>query len=108
MPDMQGAYEEIKDKDVNIVGFIEDGASAKDTAKKILSQQKVTYTNIIPDEKLYDDLISLVGSFPTSILVNDKGEIEKVIYPGDGKEVVRLGVLKKQQILDIFNEKLKK
>ncbi|GAA0735166.1 hypothetical protein [Clostridium oceanicum] len=105
---MQAAYSEIKDKDFNIVGIVEDGKDNEDGVNKILSEKKVTYTNIIPDDKFYDDFVSLVGAFPTSILVNDKGEILKAKLPGKDVKQKRLSILTKQEILDIFKENSKK
>lgn len=104
LPNMQDAYDEIKDTDVNIIGIVEDGKNNEPTVKKILSTKNVSYTNIIADDQLYDDLVCLVGAFPTSILVNDKGEILKVKLPDKNDEIVKMSSLSKDQILDILNK----
>ncbi|MFD3157840.1 hypothetical protein ACFIJ5_13370 [Haloimpatiens sp. FM7330] len=107
LPNMQGAYNEIKNEDVNIIGIVEDGKDNEKSVKKILKENNITYTNIIPDEKLWDDLVSLVGAFPTSILVNDKGEILKVKLKNNAESIIEIPVLKKEEILDIFNKNRK-
>ncbi|GAA0735174.1 hypothetical protein [Clostridium oceanicum] len=104
---MQGAYNEIKDKDFNIVGIVEDGYDNEESVNNILSQKKVTYTNIIPNEKFYNEFVSLMGDFGGAILVNDKGEILKAKLPGKDEKQTILPVLSKQEILDIFKENSK-
>lgn len=70
---MQAIYQEMQAKDVNVVGIVM--GSEKD-ALEIVNQQGVEYTNIVPDQKFNDDFTRFIQAFPTTFLVNDKGEIQ--------------------------------
>lgn len=79
LPALQKISEEYKDKKVALVGIVYDGqeSGATDVAKKILSEKKVKYRNVIVDTK--SDLIAYMGhnivGVPTTLVVNKKGEI---------------------------------
>ncbi|WMM23399.1 TlpA disulfide reductase family protein [Tissierella sp. MB52-C2] len=82
LPDLGKLYEEVKDKGVNVVGVVEDGMKNEEAVKEILNKTNVTFTNIVPDEKFYDDFMSLCGSFPTSLLVGSNGDVVGEIISG--------------------------
>lgn len=82
LPYLQKLSETMKKKNVNVIGIVEDGKNNVKGVEDILKQKKVKYTNIIPSDKLYDDLISLISAYPTSIIVNDKGKIVSEIISG--------------------------
>ncbi|MDD6920409.1 MAG: TlpA disulfide reductase family protein [Eubacteriales bacterium] len=79
LPELQKISEEYKDKKVAVVGIVYDGqeSGAIDIAKKILSEKKVKYKNIIVDfdtallKYMADDIVGV----PTTVVVNNKGEI---------------------------------
>ncbi|WP_072966188.1 TlpA family protein disulfide reductase [Caminicella sporogenes] len=75
MSELQALYEEMKGQEVNIIGIAADGIDNEIGVLDILRKTDVTFINIIPDEKFMNDFISKIRAVPTSILVNDKGEI---------------------------------
>lgn len=75
LPDLGKLYEKVKDKGLNVVGVVEDGMKNEENVKKILDKSKITFTNIIPDERFYDDFVSLCGLYPASLLVDSSGQV---------------------------------
>lgn len=77
MPDLQKLYTEIKTLDVNLIGIIADTPNAKNErlGKNIIAQTGVKYQNIIPDKLLAKNLLSKHNQIPTSIFVDQKGNI---------------------------------
>lgn len=57
-----------------------------DLAKEIVEKTGVTYTNIIPGEKLQSDILPNVTAFPTTFFLNDKGEVIKTVMGATTKE----------------------
>lgn len=83
--------------DCAVVGLLYDGnkASALNTAKGILAEKGVTYTNILPPENV--DELFLIEAFPTSYFVNRDGVIV-------GKAVVGAAVNQyEDRILSLLN-----
>jgi thiol-disulfide isomerase/thioredoxin len=98
LPDLGKLYVELKDKGVSVIGVVEDGIKNEEAVKEILEKCNVTFTNIVPDEKFYDDFMSLCGTFPTSLLVDSEGNI-----------VVELisGARTKEEYMEIIDKALK-
>ncbi len=98
MPDLQKLYEEVKNENVNIVGIISDVEGNEDLAKEIILKTKVKYTNIIPDANIQNGLLKDVSGVPTSVFVNEKGEMV-------GEAIV--GARSKEEYKKIIEEVLK-
>ncbi|WP_053956541.1 TlpA family protein disulfide reductase [Inediibacterium massiliense] len=105
IPDLQNLYSEMKKQNVNIIGIIEDAQDHEELAQKILSQNKVTYSNIIPDKILQTKFLNTLSSYPTSIFVDQQGNIVgKPIIGSKSKEeykkniIETLELIKKQNI----------
>ncbi len=77
MPDLQPLYEELKDKDVNLIGIMVDVSEDQniEAAKYILDSSNVKFTNIIPDKNLYEQLISQIPGVPTTFFIDEEGKI---------------------------------
>ncbi|BDF05768.1 TlpA disulfide reductase family protein [[Clostridium] hylemonae] len=81
-------------KNFKVVGIAADVINDKgkvsqeqlDLAKEIVKKTGVTYTNIIPGEKLQSDILPNVTAFPTSFFLNDKGEVIKTVMGATTKE----------------------
>lgn len=97
LPSLQEIYTEMKDKGVNVIGIVSDGEENKDLAIKILNREKVTYTNIIPNKEIQDNLLNNFNAVPITFLV-DKDK--KII--GD----ILLGARSKQQYKQIIEDAL--
>jgi thiol-disulfide isomerase/thioredoxin len=84
MPDLEALYQEMREKHVNIVGFVanvlgEDGNITLNEragdAKKILDAKGVTYTNIVFSDEITNSIYGQISGFPTTIFVNAEGKI---------------------------------
>lgn len=81
-------------KNFKVVGIAADVINDKgevsqeqlDLAKEIVKKTGVTYTNIIPGEKLQSDILPNVTAFPTSFFLNDKGEVIKTVMGATTKD----------------------
>ena len=83
LPRLQEVSERFKDKNVRIVGVLQDGvterglpdAAAIESAKTLLAAAGVTYTVILPDEALLLDFIGKMQYFPTTFFIDSSGEV---------------------------------
>lgn len=73
LPELQELHLEMQELGVNVIGIIADGMMNGGVAKTILDKTSVTYTNIIPNEKLMTDFINYIMWVPTSIMVDGNG-----------------------------------
>ncbi|WP_066498825.1 TlpA family protein disulfide reductase [Abyssisolibacter fermentans] len=100
MPDLEKLYKEISKKDVNLVGIVtgvkED--ENKKEAKNIVKKIGLTYTNIIPDKSLIDEIVSKFDYVPVSIFIDQEGNILKTHIAGANSY---------EEYLEIINEVLK-
>lgn len=70
---MQEIEEEFKDQNVRVLGILAD--KEVEMGKVIMSKQKGEYVNIVPTESLIPGFLDKIMYVPTSLLVNDKGEM---------------------------------
>lgn len=82
IPTLQSVYERMKDKGVGVMGVVEDAQGNEDMVQEILSENGVTYTNIYPDEKFYDNFVSLCFTFPSSLIVDSQGNVIMSLISG--------------------------
>jgi thiol-disulfide isomerase/thioredoxin len=85
MPDLEKVYGTYNKEDFNIIGIVVDGEQSI-TAKEIVKKLGVTYTNIIADEKLSNDIVNKFDYVPATIFVNNKGEVLDTFIPGGTDE----------------------
>ena len=85
IPELQKLYENMKDKGVNVVGLAQDAGTDIDAVKDIISKNKVTYQNIVP-EGAVTDFVMGIQAFPTTVLVDSKGNIVGKIEGGRNLE----------------------
>lgn len=92
IPELESLYQEMKGKNVNIVGVIGDLPDFSDEklAIEILKTQGATFTNIIPDESLKTGFLNTIEVVPTTVFVDSKGNImgDPIIGP-NSKEVYK-------------------
>ncbi len=79
MPQLQEWNEE-KSDNVQIIGIVADVEGPDDQeglklAGEICGNAGITYTNIIPDDKLNENLLNNINVVPTSFLVDKNGNI---------------------------------
>ena len=69
-----------KEKNINLIGVASDSGESEEqleTAREILAQKGVTYTNLSPDpdNALYQDFISQLAGYPTTYVIDSEGNI---------------------------------
>lgn len=90
MPDLGKLSNQYDDSKFQIIGIVIDAVNRKgvpvpktiETAQKIVKQTGADYIHIVPDTKLSSGFLSQVFVVPTTIFVNNKGEIIDEIYTG--------------------------
>lgn len=83
LPELQRISENYKEKNVEVIGIMQDSVNQfmiedEETiaeAKKLFEENSINYTNIMPDEIIMTGLLSQISSFPTTLFVNNQGEI---------------------------------
>lgn len=73
MPELEKIQKEFKDKKVKVIGIVSD--KAVEDAKNIIKEKNISYTNIIPDQALENQIVNSFDYVPVTIFVNSKGEI---------------------------------
>ena len=74
IPELQKLYENMKEKNVNVVGIAQDSGSDLDAVKEVLDKNNVTYHNIIPEGDVEGFVMSL-QAFPTTVFIDSNGNI---------------------------------
>lgn len=82
IPELQKLSENMKDKNVNVIGIAQDAGSNFQEVKEVLDKSKVTYQNIIPSGTTEDFVMSL-QAFPTTFFVDSEG---KIVYAIQGSK----------------------
>lgn len=80
IPELQKLSENMKDKNVKVIGLAQDAGSSFQAVKEVLDKSKVTYQNIIPSGATEDFVMGL-QAFPTTFFVDSEG---KIVYAIQG------------------------
>ena len=80
MPELEEYYQQFKEQNINLIGVASDsgeGEEQLETARNILSEKGVTYTDLSPnpENELYLDFISQLAGHPTTYVVDSEGNI---------------------------------
>ncbi|BDR81215.1 hypothetical protein N072000002_13950 [Clostridium tetani] len=76
MPDLEKISAEFQKKNVKMLGIDIDSTDDKEEVKKLLKAKGVTYQNLmLKSDKEIDEFLSKISAFPTTFLINRKGEI---------------------------------
>ncbi|WP_159459773.1 TlpA family protein disulfide reductase [Scatolibacter rhodanostii] len=87
LPELQQITESYPDKHVQLIGLLHDGVDQEgkkddkiiENAKTLLETAGADYTVVLPDETLMTEILPRVQAFPTTLFVNDKGELLYVV-----------------------------
>lgn len=93
MPLFEDVSKEFKDKNVQFIGVVTD--KDKEAAKKILEELGVTYKNIIPDENIEKNLLSLFDYVPVTLFVNSEGVVVETFIPGGTDKKILRDIIEK-------------
>lgn len=91
MPELEEYYQDVEDQNINLMGVASDSGESEEqleTAREILEEKGVTYTNLSPDPEnsLYQDFISQLTGYPTTYVVDSEGNIVGAPIIGNLKE----------------------
>lgn len=91
MPELEEYYQQFKEQNINLIGVASDsgeGEEQLETARNILSEKGVTYTNLSPnpENELYLDFISQLAGYPTTYVVDSEGNIVGAPIIGNVKD----------------------
>lgn len=90
MPELEELYQELKERDINLIGVGTDSGESEEqlaTAREILAEKGVTYTNIspAPEGDFYKDFIADIFTYPTTYIVDSEGKIVGADITGNVK-----------------------
>ncbi len=86
LPELQQLSETYADKDVQVVGVLQDGVDEAglpnegmlEEIGQALVDMGITYRMILPDETLQDDFIAQMQYFPTTFFIDSNGEVVRM------------------------------
>lgn len=79
MPEFQKISEDYKGK-VRVIGILVD--YDKESAKEIIKEKNITYTNIVAYPKLEEQIIKHFDYVPVTLIVNKDGKVLEEFIPG--------------------------
>ena len=93
MPELEELYRQFRERNINLIGVGTDSGTDEEqleTARNILKEKGVTYVNISPDPEgtFYQDFISKVFTYPTTYIVDSKGNIIGAPIAGNVKKQI--------------------
>ena len=104
MPDLEKLYQQMKDRNVGVVGFVldvlnEDGEIVEtdlERAQLLVEKTGVTYPVILPDATYLNGRLMSIEAFPESFFVDQNGNIVGETYSGSGSLEDWLEVVEKE------------
>ena len=73
LPALQELHKELEANGCQVIGICEDADTSAEEAKKILSENGVTYTNLVSTQEIVDQLA--INGYPITYFVGSDGEI---------------------------------
>lgn len=74
MSELQGLYEKLPEN-INMITVCADATTEEAVAKLIIEDNKCKFPVLIPDEKLEKSLLRYISSLPTTVFVDNKGNV---------------------------------
>lgn len=93
MPELEEMYHDFQEQNINLIGIGMDSGESEEqlaTAREILKEKGVTYTNISPDPEhdFYKKFISELAGYPTTYVVDSEGNIIGSPFIGNVKNQI--------------------
>ncbi|QDW74952.1 TlpA family protein disulfide reductase [Lachnospiraceae bacterium KGMB03038] len=83
MPELASLHQEYADQGVQILGLISDVSDPGDeAAAKIIEETGADYVHMIPSAELQSGILSMVSAVPTTIFVDQEGNMVGKAYAG--------------------------
>ena len=91
MPELEELYQDFQERNINLIGVGTDSGESDeqlDTAREILAEKGVTYTNISPDPDgdFYKTFIADISTYPTTYIIDSEGNIVGADIVGNVKK----------------------
>ncbi len=87
MPELEKLNQTYKGKEFQLIGLVSDSDTpGNQNVKQIIEQTGTTYTHIMNSKELSNGILSAVQAVPTTIFVNEEGEILQVVVGGKNYE----------------------
>lgn len=80
MPDLQKLQEEYKGK-LKVIGLV-DSTETSDQVKQVLKEKNITYTNIIANKELSEQLVHKFDYVPATLFIDSEGKVIEKFIPG--------------------------
>ncbi len=104
MPDLEKLYQQMKDRNVGVVGVVLDVLDEKgeivekdlEQAQLLVQKTGVTYPVILPDSTYLNGRLMSIEAFPESFFVDQNGNIVGETYSGSGSLEDWLGTVEKE------------
>lgn len=83
LPELQETSQAYAEKNVQLIGVLQDSITntmERDetiiaNAKKLMETAGADYTVLLPDETFYNEILSQVQYFPTTLFIDEKGQL---------------------------------
>lgn len=86
MPELNEIHN--KNQDVQVLGIVADTSTESetnlDTAKSLVSDNKLDYLNLVPSSNFYKSTLSNIQGLPTSFIVDQNGKVISQLFVGAG------------------------
>ncbi len=104
MPELEELYQELKDRGVNVVGFVLDGVDetgevvpeSLEQAQKLVEETGVTYPVLLPDSTFLNGRLLGVMAVPETFFVDKNGNMVGTVYRGSGSYEDWLAVVEEE------------
>lgn len=92
MPELEKLYQQMKDRGVNVVGFVLDVLNEKgeivqtdlERAQELVKKTGVTYPVLLPDTSYLNGRLTGIEAFPETFFVDRDGNVVGGTYSGSG------------------------
>ncbi len=92
MPELEKLYQQMKDKGVNVAGFVLDVLNEKgeivqtdlERAQELVKRTGVTYPVLLPDSGYLNGRLTGIEAFPETFFVDKDGNVVGETYSGSG------------------------
>ncbi len=84
LPELQKLSNELSSRGIGVIGLVGDvnGDDGLDEAKLIVAKKKINFLNLLPDDKIRDELLSKIGGYPVTIFLDSNGNIVGQVIVG--------------------------
>ncbi len=104
MPELEELYQDLKDRDVNVVGFVLDGVDENGEvipesltqAQELVEQTGVTYPVLLPDPTFLNGRLVGIMAVPETFFVDKNGNMVGTVYRGSGSYEDWLAVVEEE------------